>query len=87
MLTNQNAKQTEKLFQLAKGTFQARIIFDLITRKEASFSDNVGSTKHYSKYITSFTNLYERLRENGVNVKLELGARGGFWTSRIILLD
>lgn len=70
---------------LAKGAFQHRVLDDLIRFGEASFQDNITTRKYYSKYIYSFTSLFDRLKQYGIPVELILGKHGGYWTSKIIL--
>lgn len=80
-------KSFNQLRHLAKGAFQERILYDLANHGVAVFKDNVACTKHYGRYVDSFNSIYSRLKNNGLNVKLKLGSRNGYWTSKIILID
>lgn len=80
-------KDFNQLKHLAKGAFQERILYDITNHGVAVFKDNVVGTKHYGRYIDSFNSIYNRLKNSGLNVKLQLGSRNGYWTSKIILID
>lgn len=80
-MTEQKKKELKKL---ARGSWQAGILYDLLSGKEVFNPISLlrGRARNYSyKYTTSFYNLLDRLEQAGVQVQYTPGSRGGMYSA------
>jgi len=76
----------QDILALAKGRAQKKLVYDLINYGEtARLGKYMKKQGYYTQYCESFSNLFFRLREAGVNIKKIPGKRGGEWTARYFI--
>jgi len=82
-------ERKNELKKLAKGHWQAEILSDLLTGRKITnpISCLRGAAKRYSlRYKESFYNLLWRIEQEGIEVKIEYGPRGGLWSATYQLI-
>ena len=72
----------QEILSMAKGHVQKNIISDLLNYGETfTLGSYMKKQGYYTKYCQSFSNLFSRLRDAGVNIEKIPGKLGGDWTA------
>lgn len=77
----------EQINNIARSSNQRWIVQRLLAGDTIQFNiDYCTHTRHYDRYVQSWTSLIQRLNDAGIKIKYKKGKFGGVWSSEISLL-